>query len=109
MKTIQLTLKVKTLKTKQEAEDFGAGAAEHLMETFNDDDSIAACYYKTIPNRPRAILAVVPDLLEHLKEAVSSLNYHAPDRFDDAEHERNWHAMIARHQAVIDKAEGRPS
>ena len=53
MKTVQITVKVNKLKTLKEAEEFGQSLAEHVMETFNDDDSIKACFYKTISNRPR--------------------------------------------------------
>ena len=39
---IQLTLIVKGLKNKTEAGDFANSLAEHILETFNDDNSISS-------------------------------------------------------------------
>lgn len=37
---IQLTVTVPSITDKDEAEDFGDSLAEHVLDTFNDDDSI---------------------------------------------------------------------
>jgi len=42
--TLTLTLIV-TADTAQEAHDVGIGAAEHLLDTFNDDGSLSSLVY----------------------------------------------------------------
>jgi hypothetical protein len=71
MRHIQLTIQAKNIKTKQEAEDFGCEIAEHLMETFNDDGSLAGVFYKTVPLRPpKSITASHQQVVTALKNLL---------------------------------------
>ena len=47
------------------------------------------------------------ELLNALIGAQQSLNYLAPEKFDDAEHEAAWREKMANIERVIAKAEGR--
>lgn len=52
------------------------------------------------------LLAAAPELLTALEEAVSRLEYHAPDTFDDKEHELNWIKKMDEWKQLIAKAKG---
>lgn len=45
MKTIQLTIELPRCRSKNAALEIAEAAAEHLRETFNDDDSLAQIRY----------------------------------------------------------------
>ena len=45
---VQLVLDIPKLKTTKEAQDFASNLCEHVVETFNDDNSIRAMQY-TVP------------------------------------------------------------
>ena len=48
---IQLSLQVKGLKTCQDGADFAHNLADHISDTFNDDDSISPLmYFKLFKN-----------------------------------------------------------
>lgn len=47
---VQLVLDIPKLKTTKEAQDWCASLAEHLVDAFNDDDSIKAITY-TVPKK----------------------------------------------------------
>lgn len=49
------------------------------------------------------LVAAAPELLEALKQ----LEYLAPEKFDDDEHETNWNSSIRNIRKVISKAEGK--
>lgn len=50
------------------------------------------------------LLAAAPDLFSALEETLQHLEYLAPEKFDDAEHEASFGAVIARARAAIEKA-----
>lgn len=43
---IQINLKAPILESEDERLDFACSLAAHIMETFNDDESITECHYK---------------------------------------------------------------
>jgi hypothetical protein len=47
---VQLILNVPKLKTTKEAQDFVLNLAEHVLDTFNDDNSIKE-FWTRVPNR----------------------------------------------------------
>ena len=47
------------------------------------------------------------DLVKQLKSAAQMLNYLAPEKFDDDDHETNWNRMLEDMDHAIAKAEGR--
>ena len=48
---IQLSIQVKGLKTYQEGADFARNLADHISDTFDDDDSISPLmYFKLFKN-----------------------------------------------------------
>lgn len=47
---VQLVLDIPKLKTTKEAQDWCASLAEHLVDAYNDDDSIKAITY-TVPKK----------------------------------------------------------
>lgn len=87
MKTVQITVEVKRIRTDKAAEEFAQHLAEHVMETFNDDDSIAACHYKTVPNRPRAN-PLTPEQQRALVDALTQVVEHEIEQHDES---RNFH------------------
>ena len=61
MKTIQLTIPLPRCRRSTDARDIAQAAAEHLMETFNDDDSLGAIAYAVIPSTFAADLKTLID------------------------------------------------
>lgn len=53
-----------------------------------------------------SLLAAAPELLAALNDMVQTVEYLAPKKFDDAEHEREFHARIEKARATLSKARG---
>ncbi len=49
---ITFTIDVPKLKTTKDGQDFGKNLCEHLVDTFNDDDSIKSLSY-SVPKQGR--------------------------------------------------------
>lgn len=45
---VQINIEVYGLESESDRVDFAQSVAEHLLETFNDDESIKACHYKLV-------------------------------------------------------------
>lgn len=46
---IQLTIEMEGLRSTKQAREVGENIADHLFDTFNDDNSIKCIEYKVIP------------------------------------------------------------
>lgn len=61
--TVQLRMRLKA-RSRSQAIEIGRGAAEHLLETFNDDESVMGVEVESAPDdelasAARAVLAVL--------------------------------------------------
>lgn len=98
MKTVQISVTVPTLRTNKEAEEFAQALAEHVLETFNDDDSITACYYRTQPTPSYKTLVAT------LGSAVAEWSYLFPEKFDDNQHEVQSRKNLKKAERVFKQA-----
>ena len=65
---ITITLRLKT-RSKRAAADIAQGAAEHLLETFNDDGSIKEAWHRAdgASSASDALRAALSDCLEYVE------------------------------------------
>ena len=126
---IQLTI---TLRGRQDdAAGIAQAAAEHLMETFNDDGSLKTAYFKVIhpedraakqdltrrvaygydcPERAQDALATkeprpsYKDLVAALGTAVAEWAYLFPEKFDDDQHEAQSRKNLKQAELIYKQA-----
>lgn len=71
MKTIQLTISLPRCRRDEGALEIAEAAAEHLLETFNDDASLGLIWYRVCeppPSETRKVLNAAWDALSDILE-----------------------------------------
>lgn len=92
----------------------GCQLGSKLLIEHGTEDTLSPCIAAVysdggrLPQHSNAhLIAAAPDLLKQLKSAAEMLNYLAPEKFDDDDHETNWNRMLEDMNHAIAKAEGR--
>ena len=90
------------MKTEEEFEDGASPPSEDWISTLNE---LIVTARGLPPRKKRSpLIAAAPDLLKQLKSAAQMLNYLAPEKFDDDDHERNWNRMLEDMDRALAKA-----
>jgi hypothetical protein len=65
---IQLNISLKHVRSKKTAVGIAEGAAEHLRDTFNDDETLGAIYFKVLDHQPALKARILSELKEWRNE-----------------------------------------